>query len=79
MGEEGKDEINDQLGAEIDQHQKSEQGIGNSVQGAKGQKQEWGEIANNGHGDVGGVARPGQAQIGVLHNVNPLFPKSQLL
>ena len=54
--EEGEDQIDDQLGHEIDQHQSSQQGIGHAVKGAEGQKKNGRQIARHGHCHVAAIA-----------------------
>ena len=64
MGKERKHQVDRQLRGKIDQHQKPEQRVGNAVQRPQGQEQERGQIADDRHGDVAGVARPFQASVG---------------
>ena len=66
--EKGKDQINDQLCEKIDENQKSQKRIGNAVHRPKGEEEQGREIADNGHGDVGGIARQLDAFDGRLHN-----------
>jgi hypothetical protein len=56
MGEEGKDQIYGQLGCEIDQDERAEQGKGDVVKLAKGKEKQRGEISDRRHRGVAGVA-----------------------
>jgi len=70
VGEEGEDQIDDQLGEVIQQYQQSQLGIGDPVHGTEGQEQDRREIRHNGHGGVGAVARQLQA-FDRIHFWNP--------
>ena len=56
VGEEGKNQVDGELGAKIHQHQKTQKGVGDAVKLPEGEKQHRGQVAHHRHGDVGGVA-----------------------
>ena len=80
VGEEGEDEVHDQLGEEIDENQQAQQGVGYAVELMKGQKEHGGEVGYHRHGDVGGVACVLDAlecgHGGLLDEILPIVPHS---
>lgn len=75
MREKGKKQIHRELSDKVNKHRRSQERVGNAVQLAEGQKQERGQIANHGHGQIAGIAGVAQSSVLGIHKEASCYKK----